>query len=570
MRRFRSFHAECLESRLALAADLAMHIESPSSSEVSPGTEASYQITVANRGPEDATQVVFRHNLSEVFAGGGKWSQRTELPTAMDREIIDLGGARIVGNSPNRIGSSAGDVDGDGKSDLLIAESRTAWLYLGGDMAADDEFDLRQSQLDGWVRIEGAEAIITAVAGGDDINGDGLADFAIGAAGANRQRGAVYVVYGQASGFDETIDLGDLDGSTGFLIKGFSAELEFGTEATNAGIALDLGDVNGDGLADILIGGEPTNHVFFAETLAAAHVVFGNPTLGAVLELSELDGNNGFTITDGSRGECLCSDTGTGFGLSVVGDVNDDGVNDIGIGNWDGFAADGYVLFGSVQPRPALVDLSKIARDDRLRLRDPVVGTESDLNAIPGEDLFPRVRGLGDVSGDGVDDFIVGVGRIGRTGRFAVGQASVVFGGAGLATNFSSADLDGSNGFRISSQVEFGRVGLDAGGLGDFDGDGIHDFFVQAGRDEMASVLDPSEESAWILFGGANQAADVDLDALSGDQGVALPRSRQLRSAGDMNGDGRGDLLLGGFADGNRDSFVFFGQPRPEQIAQGS
>src|SRR5204862_7963948 len=78
-----------------------------------------------------------------------------------------------------------------------------------------------------------------------DVNGDGVADLIIGANSANSYTGESYVVFGKASGFAASLDLGSLDGSNGFSLTGG----EF-----NGYSVASAGDVNGDGFADVIIG----------------------------------------------------------------------------------------------------------------------------------------------------------------------------------------------------------------------------------------------------------------------------------------------------------------------------
>ena len=94
-----------------------------------------------------------------------------------------------------------------------------------------------------------------SVASAGDVNGDGIDDLVIGAPGANAggyvDAGASYVVFGKAGGFDASFDLASLatgDGSTGFVINGVAEQDKSGVSVASAG------DVNGDGIDDLIIG----------------------------------------------------------------------------------------------------------------------------------------------------------------------------------------------------------------------------------------------------------------------------------------------------------------------------
>ena len=101
-----------------------------------------------------------------------------------------------------------------------------------------------------------------------DVNGDGIADLIVGDS-------ASYVVFGHASGFAANINLGSLDGSTGFSLSGA------GNSVASAG------DVNGDGFADVIVGSG-----------SAQYVVFGKASgFAANINLGSLDGSTGFSLT---------------------------------------------------------------------------------------------------------------------------------------------------------------------------------------------------------------------------------------------------------------------------------
>ena len=134
-----------------------------------------------------------------------------------------------------------------------------------------------------------------SVASAGDVNGDGFDDLIIGAFGADPNgsySGASYVVFGQAGGFAAEIDLSDLDGTNGFQISGEAAYDQSGSSVASAG------DVNGDGFDDLIIGapGADPNGSYSG----ASYVVFGQAGgFAAELDLSDLDGTNGFQINGG-------------------------------------------------------------------------------------------------------------------------------------------------------------------------------------------------------------------------------------------------------------------------------
>src|SRR5665648_344828 len=82
-----------------------------------------------------------------------------------------------------------------------------------------------------------------------DINGDGIADLLVGAyrAPANARQGASYVVFGSRTAFPSSLSLFSLNGTNGFDVMGVS-------NSDDSGYSLSSGDINGDGIADLLVG----------------------------------------------------------------------------------------------------------------------------------------------------------------------------------------------------------------------------------------------------------------------------------------------------------------------------
>ena len=195
-----------------------------------------------------------------------------------------------------------------------------------------------------------------SVSSAGDVNGDGFDDILIGARHADPNGGNAAVramlSFGQESGFGASLELSSLDGANGFVINGIEAVLIIADI-----LSLLLGDINGDGFDDILIGapGATTNRGASGQS----YVVFGQASgFGASLELSTLNGSNGFAING------IDTSDYSGHSVSSAGDINGDGFDDILIGfrSTDIYASgESYVVFGQAGGFGASLDLSALS-----------------------------------------------------------------------------------------------------------------------------------------------------------------------------------------------------------------
>ena len=394
----------------------------------------------------------------------------------------------------------------------------------------------------------------TAIDGRFDVNGDGRLDLIIGASFEDTGgdlAGAAYVVFGEAGGFDRDIDLAAIAAGTGgFKIIGQAARDFAGTSVASAG------DVNGDGLDDLIIGAEGNNS---RGESGAAYVVYGrNGSFPAQVNLDDVEaGGGGFKIRAEQDGDSV------GAAVSSAGDINGDGLDDLvvtapfatGSANDKGAA---YVVFGKAGGLGA-VDLANVA-----------AGTGG--FRLLGEGNYDRTgystASAGDVNGDGFDDLIIGSTLFRDAGNNVLGGAYVVFGkDEPFAGNVDLADIArGEGGFRLVGEKQYGDTGKSVAGVGDVNGDGVDDLIVGARWETVGGA-------AYVVFGKTGGfAGSIDLATIAAGNGgfkiVGEPASRfagfSVDTAGDVNGDGIDDLIVG--AIGKRDAddpgaaYVVFGQ----------
>ena len=444
--------------------------------------------------------------------------------------------------------SGAGDVNGDGFDDVIVGahfgnaggyNSGESYVVFGSNQGFASSLDL--SALDGsnGFRLAGIDADDqsgVSVSAAGDVNGDGIDDVIVGAFAADAGgygSGESYVVFGSDQGFASSLDLSTLDGSNGFRIDGIDAGDFSGVSVSGAG------DVNGDGIDDVIIGAS------FADEgggdSGESYVVFGASAFASSLDLSALDGSNGFRI-DG-----IDADDESGIFVSGAGDVNGDRIDDAIIG---AFLADAggmnsgesYVVFGSDQGFAASLDLSALDGSNGFR-----------IDGIDVEDFSGySVSGAGDVNGDGIDDVIIGA-LLGDAGAGASGESYVVFGSdQGFAASLDLSALDGSNGFRLDGIDTDDFSGRSVSGAGDVNGDGFDDVIVAALYGDAGGY---NSGESYVVFGsGQGFASSLDLSALDGSNGFRIDgidagdfSGRSVSGAGDVNGDGFDDVIIGAY-----------------------
>ena len=380
-------------------------------------------------------------------------------------------------NTSYQIGKtlSSGDVNGDGIDDVIIgapfAETERGHVYV---VYGKSSFpaSIGVGSLSGTVGltikgIGGNSQAGTSVSSGD-INNDGIDDIFIGASKADpnevNSAGQTYVVYGSNS-FSSTFFISDLDGTNGFTINGNANTISSGGDVSS-------GDFNNDGIDDVLIGaiGAKSGGV----TKGGAFVLFGKSTaFTTTIELSSLDGNNGFSIFGISE-----SDT---FGSSVAnGDVNGDGTDDLVIGAenleipWTK-AGEAYVIFGKSSYASSL-DLSSLDGTNGFKLTGITIQDRAGIDVTSG-----------DVNGDNFDDIIVGAPEADAGAINKAGATYVVFGKSSFAASISFSSLNGTTGFAITGAAADDEVGF-ANSVGDFNGDGVDEIFIGVENEDVGGA----------------------------------------------------------------------------------
>ena len=391
--------------------------------------------------------------------------------------------------------STAGDVNGDEYSDVIVGaygndaggnSAGRAYIYFGGAIINTT-----------------ADVTLTGAAAGDnfgysvstagDVNGDGYSDVIVGAyqndAGGSNA-GRAYIYLGGAS----------MNNIADVTLTGAAAFDAFGCSVSKAG------DVNGDGYSDVIVGakwgGDIYNGDGFSELIEGArygdvisaygraYIFFGGVNMNSIADVT-MDGQDDF-----------------GYCVSSAGDVNGDGYSDVIVSEYYsdvkslGILAHAYIFLGGI-------DMDNI----------PDITLHADHMTYWGI----MCSTAGDVNGDGYSDVIVS--------SYYTDRAYIYFGGESM-DNTIDVTLNGElfgDGFANSVST-----------AGDINGDGYSDVIVGAhGNDAGGS----NSGRAYIYFGGTSMdnIADIILTGATTNDEFGL----SVASAGDVNGDGCSDVIVG-------------------------
>lgn len=391
--------------------------------------------------------------------------------------------------------STAGDVNGDGYSDVIVGavtythgqpnEGR-AFVYHGSatGLSATPDWTAESNQ--------GYSQYGYCVSSAGDVNGDGYSDVIVGAYrydSSETDEGRAYVYHGSAAGLSLIPD---------WIVESDQAGAWFGYSVATAG------DVNGDGYSDVIVGAPYYDYVWTND--GRAYVYHGSAT--------------GLSATPDWTAESDQDFALFGNSVATAGDVNGDGYSDVIVGaqaycNGQTDEGRAYVYHGSAAGLATIPDW--IVESDHW------------------EASFGwSVSTAGDVNGDGYSDVIVGAYRY-DNGETDEGRAFVYHG--------SATGLSVTPDWTAESDQAGARFGWSVSSVGDVNGDGYPDVIVGACRYDNGEI---DEGRAYVYHGSAaGLCTSPDWTAESDQAGAYFGIS--VSSAGDVNGDGYSDVIVGAY-----------------------
>ncbi len=384
--------------------------------------------------------------VRDIVVGAPGWGSggRVYVVGGWVHGLVDLSAADAfldggtVGAWTGRTVADAGDLDGDGATDLLVGAP--AWddgvgMYVGvvyvvsGPVAPvtdlTTDYTARLSGAEPWDEVGGA------VAGAGDVDGDGNGDLLVAAPGAEDNDGRLYLLYGPVSGdhlVQEMADawfLGDCGGSR-----------------LGESLAVD-GTPSGTGAVDLAVGVPYHDGLGSVELLSLP--LYGEVLLDDAATTARLEGGGRMVGWE-----------------SAWGDLDGDGTSDLVIASWTlDLIPQAHVVYG---PMAGSIDLQTAA--------DAVLSTGEAIDETdPDQFVDGSVAVVGDVDGDGREDILLGAPMDPVGGRA---------GAAFLHTGAPSGAVDLAAGVRFDGTMPQAETGLTVAGAGDLDGDGLDDMLIGA------------------------------------------------------------------------------------------
>ena len=408
--------------------------------------------------------------------------------------------------------STAGDVNGDGYSDVIVGvpsfdngqnSEGAAFVYYGSDLGLStfSNWSAEGNQADAFFGV--------SVSAAGDVNGDGYSDVIVGAYlidNGESDEGAAFVFHGSASGLSLSSNWSD---------EGNQNEARFGSSVSTAG------DVNGDGYSDVIIGSYRFENGQVDE--GAAFVYHGS--------------SSGLSLTSNWSAESNQVDARFSYSVSTAGDVNGDGYSDVIVGAYlfdNGQLNEGaaFVYHGSASG---------------LSLASNFSAESNKVSAFFGW----SVSTAGDINGDGYSDVIVGAYGF-DDGQSLEGSAFVYHG--------SASGLSLTSNWNAESNQSGATFGFSVSTAGDVNGDGYSDVIIGAQLFDNGEV---NEGRAFVYQGSPSGLSDTSNWNSEGNQ-IQSYFGYSVSTAGDVNGDGYSDVIIGAkyFTNGQIDegaAFVFYG-----------
>jgi hypothetical protein len=423
--------------------------------------------------------------------------------------------AAMMGEASGEGGFSLGnaDLNADGNQDIIIGS-----YVQSNDIGSvnDGAAFVFYGPFSGAVNLADADVLIygrsgekdtmgTAVEGLEDFDGDGISDVAISASqmdnpDSDQAAGAVFIYSGASISTETSIEPEDAD------------IIYYGSAKQHYLAAISSGDVNEDGISDLLLGATwaPDRSTKEGEV----YLIYGGVSTGTMYADEEAA-----AIYQGESDSDKLGITGT---IAILGDIDGDGESDLLMGahNKDSESGMAYIALGPHSGTTVVSDAAVV------------------LSPATGDYLGRAVSAAGDMNGDGLNDLLIGVPRD-DTNASNAGTTYLVYGSTSIS-DLNGADADTAYDAAIYGDGSDIQIGAEIDGGQDFNNDGTDDVLIGA-----AGYGSVEEGAAFFYYGPISGTLSLsDADAM-------LKGSNSSDSAGDhgliienIDGNGAGGLLI--------------------------
>ena len=538
-------------------------------------------------------------NLTLTQNDDGTLQTSVQYAFDADTDLSGLAGTdgfAIKGSDASSTGqsvSTAGDVNQDGFADVIIGAPALdqAYVVFGTDAGIPANIDLTRLDGSDGFTMQGpsGQQVGFSVTGGSDMNGDGVDDVVVGAPGpdGNLSAGSAYVLFGSSAPFAASIDLSSLDGSNGFAVQGI---------ASGDGLGWSLGladDVNGDELGDLILGAPGADPDTARADAGQVYLLFGSEQgFPVTFDIGSVDGKSGFALNGAAAGDAA------GSSIAAIGDLNNDGIGDVAVGapGADSNGQDAgasYVFFGALDFAVA-EGLASLFFDTG-PITSLADAQSAISNAMPTSSFlayqvdYPNSDSVDTVDANTTLPDFLGMNAEDIEG----GDSSTIDGSVFEFNGYLHVPVPGTYSFEVGSSEGF-SLSIDNTVVAEFDGTrpfgtttGTH-AFVGSGFFPISLLYYTSDSQAGIELksdlGGtlefvtreqlftAPPVTTIELTDLDGNTGFAITGAAagdalgtSVGRAGDVNGDGPADVILGApGADANGSdsgqAYVIFGE----------
>lgn len=473
------------------------------------------------------------------FHGAVVFGAPSGIPAVV--EIDSLDGSNGFRREDFAVGAIVGDFNGDGYDDLIGRAESDNGVSAAVLFGRSEFHPYSDGGEGGASQLLPTDQYPTRLAAAGDFNGDGLADVALSSSGVTS---VTTVVLGRSD--DGALARDTSDDEQSLHIYAPTPIYSLST----------AGDVNGDGYDDLILGAEYASPN--GNRSGAAYVVFGRSDGVQEINVTALDGTNGFRLTGTSAFDAA------GSVVSNAGDINGDGYDDLLIAA-PGRDANGidsgavYVVFGQSGSFPASLNLSSLDGYNGFRVDGEM--TRDFLGSSDYSSSYAGVGALGDIDGDGFDDFAVSAPDAAANELAYAGVAYVIRGSdhlglltVGTAGSETPVLADGVAGYdgRAGDDVLTGNAGDNTliGGLGSdtLDGAAGNDVLIGAAGDDVliydaADTLrvDGGSGTDTLRFGAGTS---FDFNPLAGSPRIAGTVFTGIEVLDIANGEGGDSLTL--------------------------